>query len=90
MARSTGIILTAGAITFGLGNEWIHNKPNWKVPIATLGAAVIFAGLEKVSEPAAVGIAVIALITTLIGGVTPGVPSPAVQILAAMGYGGNR
>lgn len=84
MAKSTGIILAAGAITFG--NEWIHHKANWKVPIATMGAAVIFAGLEKVSEPAAVGLAVIALVTTLIGGVTPGVPSPAIQILQAMGY----
>ena len=87
MAKSTPIILAAGTITFA--NEWLHGHLNWKVPVATLGAAVVFAGLEQVSEPAAVGIAVIALVTTLIGGVTPGVPSPAVQILQVMGYGGK-
>lgn len=87
MAKSTGIILAAGTIT--TANEFIHGHFNWKIPVATLGAAVIFAGLEKVSEPAAVGLAVIALVTTLIGGVTPGVPSPAVQILQALGYGGK-
>lgn len=84
MAQSTGIILAAGAIT--TGNEWIHHKFNWKVPIATFGAAIIFAGLEKVSQPAAVGIATIALITVLVGGVTPGIPSPVAQIIQAMGY----
>jgi len=84
MAKSTGIVLAAGAIT--TGNEWIHHKFNWKVPIATLGAAIIFSGLEKISEPAAVGIAAIALITVLVGGVTPGVPSPVAQIVQAMGY----
>lgn len=88
MAKSTGIILAAGAITFG--NEWLHHKVNWKIPVATLGAAVVFAGLEKISEPAAVGLAVIALVTTLIGGITPGVPSPAVQILDVLGYGGKK
>ena len=87
MAASTGIILAAGAIT--TGNEWLHHKFNWKIPVATLGAAVVLAGLEKISPPAAVGIATIALVTTLIGGVTPGVPSPAVQILQTLGYGGK-
>lgn len=85
MAKSTGIILATGAIT--TGNEFIHNKFNFRVPIATIGAAIIFAGLEKVSEPAAVGIATIALITVLVGGVTPGVPSPVSQIVSFMGYG---
>lgn len=88
MAASTGLILTAGTITFG--NEWLHGHLNWKVPVATIGAAVVFAGLEKVSQPAAVGLAVIALVTTLIGGITPGVPSPAVQILDVLGYGGKQ
>lgn len=81
MAQSTGIILTAGAITFG--NEWVHGHVNWRIPIATAGAAVIFAGMEQIpgAAPFAVGIAVIALIGTLLGGITPGVPSPAVQLL---------
>ena len=81
MAQSTGIIVAAGGITFA--NEWIHNKVNWKVPIATAGAALIFAGMEKIpgAQPFAVGIATIALISVLVGGVTPGVPSPAIQII---------
>ena len=92
MAQSTGIILTAGAITFG--NEWVHSPahPNWKIPIATLATAVIFSGIEKIpgAEPFAVGVAVIALIGTLLGSFTPGVPSPAQQLLAFMGYGGKK
>lgn len=82
MAASTGILLTAGAITFG--NEWVHGHVNWRIPVATLGAAVIFAGMERVpgGQPFAVGVATIALIGVLVGGVTPGVPSPAAQLLA--------
>lgn len=82
MAASTGILLTAGAITFG--NEWVHGHLNWRIPVATLGAAVIFAGMERVpgGQPFAVGVSVIVLIGVLAGGVTPGVPSPAAQLLA--------
>lgn len=82
MAASTGIILAAGGIT--MLNEWLHHKFNWKVPAATFGAAVVFAGLEKLSPAAAVGVASIALITVLVGGVTPGVPSPVAQIISVM------
>jgi hypothetical protein len=88
MAKSTGIILVAGGITFA--NEWLNNKINWRIVPATLGTAVVFAGIEKLSEPAAVGLATIALISVLIGGITPGVPSPAVQILDTLGYGGTK
>lgn len=92
MAASTGILLTAGAVTFG--NEWIHNPkhPNWKIPVATLTISVIFAGIEHIpgAEPFAVGVAAIALIGTLLGSFTPGVPSPAQQILSFMGYGGGK
>ena len=88
MAASTGILLTAGAVTFG--NEWIHNPthPNWKIPVATLAISVIFAGVEHIpgAAPLAVGVATIALVGCLLGSFTPGVPSPAQQILAFMGY----
>lgn len=85
MAQSTGIILTAGTITFA--NEWFQKgTPNWRVPVATLAAAFMFAGIEKVSAPLAVGIASIAMITVLLGGVTPGVKSPAQELLIALGY----
>lgn len=92
MAASTGILLTAGAISFG--NEWVHNPahPNWKIPVATLVAAVMFAGLEHVpaGEPFAVGVASIVLVGALIGTFTPGVPSPAQQLLSYMGFGGKK
>jgi len=92
MAASTGLLLTAGAVTFG--NEWIHNpsKPNWKIPVATLAISVVFAGIEKIpgGQPFAVGVAAIALVGSLLGSFTPGVPSPAFQILDFMGYGGTK
>src|SRR5258706_16412296 len=92
MTKSSGIILAAGGIT--LVHEWLHQRAGtsdfsvlFRVGIATAGAAAIFAGLEHVSEPAAVGIATIALITVLVGGVTPGIPSPIQSITDFMGYG---
>ena len=56
--------------------------------MATLAAAVIFSGIEKIpaGEPFAVGVAVIALVGVVLGSFTPGVPSPAQQILSFMGY----
>jgi hypothetical protein len=83
MGASTGLILTAGMITFG--NEWLQGGgPNWKVGIATLGAAVVFAGLEKLDEPAAVGLAAIAVLTVLIGGINPRFKSPAQEVLSLL------
>jgi len=91
MAASTGILLTAGAITFG--NEWVHNPkhPNWKIPVATLAVSVIFAGIEKIpgAAPFAVGVAAIALVGTLLGSFTPGVPSPAQQLIGFINGGGK-
>lgn len=73
MARSTGIILTAGAIT--LANEAvfaplasggkISASFNWRIIPATAGAALALAGLEHLSEQFAVGVAWIALVTVL-------------------------
>jgi hypothetical protein len=83
MAESTGIILTAGAITFV--NDWIQGGgPNFRVAIATLGAALVFSGLEKLDTEAAVGLAVIVMITVLVGGVGPG-KSPAAEVLSLIG-----
>ncbi len=91
MAASTGILLTAGAITFG--NEWVHNPrhPNWKIPVATLAVSVIFAGIEKIpgAAPFAVGVAAIGLVGTLLGSFTPGVPSPAQQLISFINGGGK-
>ena len=83
MAQSTGILLTMGAI--GAGNEWLHNHPDAavKIAVATCAVSVVFAGIEAIpgGQPFAVGVSVIALVSVLFGNVTPGVPSPAAQIL---------
>lgn len=88
MAQSTGILLAVGAISGG--NEWLngHSDAAAKIGVATLGAAIIFAGIEKIpgAAPFAIGVSVIALIGVLFGSITPGVPSPAQQILQFMGY----
>lgn len=89
MAQSTGIVLTAGVISFG--NEWIQTgKPNWRIGMATLGAALVFSGIEKLDQQAAVGLAAIVMITVLIGGVTPGVKSPAQEVLSLINGGGKN
>jgi hypothetical protein len=61
MALATGIVLTAGTITFA--NEWYQtHQVNLRVPVATLLAAAIFDGLSHIDEKAAVGLSVIVLI----------------------------
>ena len=76
MARSTGPILAAGLITGT--NQVIFNKQaiNWRIPIATGIAAGSLALVERVSPGFAVGIAWIALVTTLIARVVPNQPTP--------------
>jgi hypothetical protein len=73
MARSTGVILAAGALT--LANEAVFaplasggkitTHFNWRIVPATAGAALVLAGLEHLSEQFAVGVAWIALVTVL-------------------------
>jgi hypothetical protein len=83
MAKSANIMLAAGTITFG--NAWLQQKkPNWRIPVATLGSVVVFAALESLSEGAAVGIASIVLITVLLGEPIKGVKSPANEVLALL------
>lgn len=83
MAASTGILLAMGGI--GAGNEWLHGHPDAavKISVATVGVAVVFAGIEAIpgAAPFAVGLATIALVGVLFGNITPGVPSPAAQLL---------
>jgi glucokinase len=65
MAKSTGIVLTATAISFG--NDWVQtNSPNWRIPVAGLVVALIFDGVEKINEQAGVGLSVLMLITVLL------------------------
>lgn len=61
MSAAPGIVLLAGGLTFF--NEWYQtDKFNWRVPIATFGAAWFVSGIAEISDQAAVGIAVMALI----------------------------
>lgn len=88
MAESTGIILLAGAIT--IGNEFVQApKATFSTfvrpAIATVGAAFIFAGLEKLDQQAAVGLAAIVMITVLIGGISKAKKSPAQELLSLFG-----
>jgi hypothetical protein len=65
VAASTGIVLGAGAISFT--NDWWQTKqPNFRIPIATFAVALVFAGIEQLSERAAVGLSTIMLITVLV------------------------
>lgn len=92
MAASTGILLAMGGI--GAGNEWLHGHSDAaiKISVATLAVSVVFAGLEQIpgGRPFAVGVATIALVGVLLGNITPGVPSPAKQILDFINSGGTK
>jgi len=89
MAASTGILVAVGGI--GAGNEFLHGHADAaiKISVATVGIAIVFAGIEQIpggGREFAVGLATIALVGVLLGSFTPGVPSPVVQILDFMGY----
>lgn len=81
MAASTGPILAVGGLT--LANRVVFNDQpmDWKVPIATAIAAVLFAGAERAVGRVAVNVAYLALITTVFVRVDPAVPSPAESAL---------
>jgi hypothetical protein len=87
MAKSTGIILTAGVIT--IGNEFVQKPGNigtfFRPAAAFLLTAAVFSGLEKLDEDAAVGLAVIVMITVLLGGVNSSYKSPAQEVLSLFG-----
>lgn len=83
MAKSTGIVLTAGAISFG--NDWWQSKqPNFRIPVATLAVALIFGGIERINEKAGIGLGVIMLVTVL---VTPMHGKAPLQSLGEIGKG---
>lgn len=65
MSAAPGIILIAGTLTFA--NEWYQvDTINWRVPIATFGAAWLMSGIAEVSDKAATGLSVMALIVALV------------------------
>lgn len=81
MAASTGPILAVGTLT--LANRVVFNgRPmDWRVPIATALAGVLFAGAERAVGRVAVSAAYLALITTVFVRVDPTVPAPAESAL---------
>jgi hypothetical protein len=93
MARSTGIVLAAGGISFA--NDWIEKTaqgkpatPNFRIPVATLAVALIFSGVERLNERAAVGLSWIMLITVLVTPVHHG--RAPLQNLALLAGGVNK
>lgn len=90
MAASTGPILAMGAITL-VNASVVHNKPvDWRIPIATGLTAGIFALVEKGAPPVAVGLAWLALMTSVLVPIVPGVPTPAESLIAYWQSGGTR
>ena len=78
MAESTGPILAIGAITLANGSVFNAAPLDWRVPIATGLAAVIFAGAETIIGPDIPrGIALLALVALCVTRINPAVPSPA-------------
>jgi hypothetical protein len=92
MARSTGIVITVGAITAAnevifaplLGEHGVQF--NWRIIPATAGLALALAGLERVAPGFAVGLAYLSLVAVL---VVPfgNAPTPLENATKALGYG---
>jgi len=82
MAATTGPILAIGALT--MANRSVFNgKPvDWKVPVGTAMAALLFAGAERAVGRSAVWVAYLALITVTLARIDPSTPSPAESALA--------
>lgn len=82
MAASTGPILGVGAIT--LANRLVFNDRgmDWKIPIGTALAAVLFAGAERAVGRPAVAVAYLALLTVVFVRTDPTTPAPAESALA--------
>ncbi|TDC20618.1 hypothetical protein E1265_21345 [Streptomyces sp. 8K308] len=86
MARTTGPILAIGGIT--VANQVIFNEEDmdWRVPIATGIAAMLFSLAERGWEKGAVSLAYLALLTSLIARIG-GRPSPIESAAAWWGRG---
>jgi hypothetical protein len=98
MASAAGIIIVAGAVTLANeavsvpyvpGNTNVLSGINWRVIPATAIAAFMFSGLEGVNPQAGKGLAIIALMTTLLVGMG-NAPAPAANIANALGYGSGK
>lgn len=81
MAASTGPVLAIGAITLANRSVFNDEDVDWRVPVATCIAAVLFAGAERAFGDVATKLAYLALITIVFARVDPKVPSPAESAL---------
>ena len=79
MAASTGIVLTATAISFA--NQYLNTSTaHYRILGAGLGLTLLFDGIEHIDPPFAVGLATIFLITVLVTPVA-GSPSPGATVV---------
>lgn len=87
MARSTGPILAVGGIT--LANQSLLAKNQQPIDFRVVAATAIAAGglalLERLSEPLAVGLAWVALVTVLFVRLDAKAGAPAENLLRIMG-----
>lgn len=89
MAVSTGPILAMGAITV-VNASVVHDKPvDWRVPIATGLLAGVAALAERGAPRIVPGLAWLALVTSLIVPLMPGVPTPAESLITYWNSGGK-
>lgn len=95
MAKSTGVILMVGGISFA--NQLVFQPLGtggsiktdvgaaWRIPVATLVAAAALGGLEQISPKLAVGLAYISLITVLFARMGSA-PAPVENLAKVLGY----
>lgn len=82
MAESTGPVLAIGAITL-INRSVFNDEPmDWKVPVGTGIAVVLFSGAEKIFGRGAVMFAYLAMVTMTFIRVDPKIPTPAESALA--------
>jgi hypothetical protein len=81
VAASTGPVLAIGAITVANRTVFNDEPMDWKVPVGTAIAAVLFSGAERAVGRSAVWLAYLALTTIVFARVDPSVPSPAESAL---------
>ena len=90
MSRSAGPVLAIGAITVA-NAVVLNNQPfDWRVPIATGLAAGLFTLAEKAWAPGAVGLAWLALVTTLFVPLDQRVPAPVISAQRWWGEGAGQ
>lgn len=81
MSASTGPVLAIGALTIANRTLFNDEPMDWKVPIGTGIAAVLFSGAERALGQTAVRLAYLALISAVFVKIDPKVPSPAESAL---------